>query len=280
MLMDEKTRILYVIQEMTPFLELTPVAEFARKLPQAIQEKGMEIRVFMPRFGCINERRNRLHEVIRLSGMNIIVNDTDNPLIIKVASIPQARMQVYFLDNEDYFERKHAFSNGNNKSFKDNADRMLFFCKGVLETVKKLGWMPHIIHCHDWMTGLVPLLLKTRYSEDPMYSDAKVIYSVYPNTFSDSLGPNLSKIIKLDKILDTELKYYKDPTNSNLHKAAIHYSDAVIVGNEKIDTSVQNFINTQSDKPQLAFQPNDECVDSYYNFYNQLIRSETLAVAD
>ena len=163
------TRILYVASEINPFLELSHVAEFVKKLPQVMQEKGMEIRILVPRFGIINERRNRLHEVVRLSGINIDVGNEEKPLIIKVASIPAAKLQVYFIDNEDYFKRKHVFHDKNDEFYEDNDERAIFFCKGVLETVKKLGWAPDIVHCNDWMTGLIPLYLNTTYKKDPIF---------------------------------------------------------------------------------------------------------------
>jgi len=175
----KKSKVLFVSQEITPFLEVTEISKIARQLPQGIQERGKEIRTFMPRFGLINERRNQLHEVIRMSGMNLIIDDSDHPLIIKVASIQSARMQVYFIDNEEYFQRKSVFHDAKQKFFKDNEDRMIFFCRGVLETVKKLGWAPDVIHCHGWMTILIPFFIKTSYKEDPIFKNAKVIYSLY-----------------------------------------------------------------------------------------------------
>ena len=168
-----KLRILYVAAEINPFLQTTRVAEFVRQLPQAMQERGMEIRIFVPRFGLINERKNRLHEVVRLSGINISVGEEEKPLIIKVASIPNAKLQVYFIDNEDYFHRKSALVDSNNNFHQDNDERAIFFCKGVLETVKKLGWAPDIVHCNDWMTALIPLYLKTTYKKDPIFNNAK-----------------------------------------------------------------------------------------------------------
>src|SRR5690554_7101577 len=188
-----KTKILFVTHEMSPFLELSKISEITRQLPQAMQERGYEIRILMPRFGNINERRNRLHEVIRLSGMNIVVNNNDNPLIIKVASIPSARMQVYFLDNEEYFQRKHVFSDKSGKFYEDNDERSIFFCKGALETVKKLGWAPDVVHCHGWMSSLIPAYLKTSYKDDPTYKDSKVIYSLYNDYFKESLGEGFAK---------------------------------------------------------------------------------------
>src|SRR5436190_7530316 len=181
----KKAKVLFVSQEITPFLELTEISKIARYLPQGIQERGKEIRTFMRRFGLINERRNQLHEVIRLSGMNLIIDDSDHPLIIKVASIQAARMQVYFIDNEEYFQRKQIYRDAAGTFFPDNDDRAIFFGRGVLETVKKLGWSPDIIHCHGWMTALVPLLIKTSYKDDPMFHNSKVVYSLYNDQFSE-----------------------------------------------------------------------------------------------
>ena len=175
----EKTKVLFVQQEITPYLKDSHMGIIGRYLPQGIQEKGREIRTFMPRYGCINERRNQLHEVIRLSGMNLIINDTDHPLIIKVASIQSARMQIYFIDNEDYFQRKYVFCDSSNKFFKDNDERAIFFARGVLETVKKLGWIPDIVHCHGWISGLLPIYLKTAFFDNPLFTDTKVVYSIY-----------------------------------------------------------------------------------------------------
>jgi starch synthase len=173
----KKPRVLYVSQEITPFLPKSELSEVSRNLPQGIHEKGKEIRVFMPKYGSINERRHQLHEVIRLSGMNLVVDDTDHPLIIKVASIPTARMQVYFIDNENYFQRKADLTDKSGKFFKDNDERSIFFCRGVLETVRKLGWAPDIIHCHGWFTSLLPLYVKKFYNDDPHFADAKVVFS-------------------------------------------------------------------------------------------------------
>src|SRR6218665_2928650 len=178
-----KLRILYVASEINPFLQVSEVAEFLRKLPQAMQEKGMEIRILIPRFGSINERKTRLHEVVRLSGINISVGEDEKPLIIKVASIPTAKLQVYFLDNENYFNRKYVFLDKEGSFYDDNDERTIFFCKGVLETVKKLGWAPDIVHCTDWMTALIPLYLKTTYKNDPVFKDTKSVFTIYNNAF-------------------------------------------------------------------------------------------------
>ena len=174
----ESKKVLFISQEITPYLVETKLSKISRYLPQGIQERGKEIRTFMPRYGSINERRNQLHEVIRLSGMNLIIDDTDHPLIIKVASIQSARMQVYFIDNDDYFQRKHTIADSSGKEFEDNDERALFFARGVIETVKKLRWAPDIVHCHGWMSALVRVYLRNIYNDEPLFTNYKIIYSI------------------------------------------------------------------------------------------------------
>ena len=174
-----KKRVLFISSEIMPYLPESEMSHIGRYLPQGIQEKGKEIRTFMPRFGCINERRNQLHEVIRLSGMNLIINDTDHPLIIKVASIQAARMQVYFIDNEDYFQRKHVITDEKGSFFEDNDERAIFFARGVFETVKKLRWAPDLIYCQGWFTALVPIFLKKEYAEDPIFERIPVGWGLF-----------------------------------------------------------------------------------------------------
>jgi starch synthase len=274
----KKAKVLFVSQEITPFLEATEVGKIARHLPQGTQERGKEIRTFMPRFGVVNERRNQLHEVIRLSGMNLIIDDNDHPLIIKVASIQSARMQVYFIDNEEYFQRKMVFRDAKEKYFKDNEDRMVFFCRGVLETVKKLGWPPDVIHCHGWMTSLIPFFVKTSYKEDPLFRNSRVVYSSYLQDMDESFTPNLSKKIKMDGIGQDEIKLYKDPTMSNLHLAAMKMSDGIIKGSSEKHTALDNYIK-KCNKPTLAHQPfsddgYDTYLDSVNEFYDELMETE------
>jgi starch synthase len=272
-----KTKLLFITHEMSPFLELTKISEITRQLPQAMQEKGYEIRILMPRFGSINERRNRLHEVIRLSGMNIIINEDDNPLIIKVASIPAARMQVYFLDNEDYFQRKYAFKDIKNKFYKDNDERAIFFCKGALETVKKLGWAPDVVHCHGWMSALIPAYLKTNYKDDPTFKESKVVYSVYENTFEGSLGADFATKANMKgmNVSDTEL--YTEGTNLALDLAAISFSDAIVIGDDKVSEAVLNFVKKQ-DKPTLALESTLD-LENYNNFYQEISSDELVSLA-
>lgn len=272
-----KTKLLIVTHEMSPFLELTKISEITRQLPQAMQEKGFEIRILMPRFGNINERRNRLHEVIRLSGMNIMIDDNDNPLIIKVASIPAARMQVYFLDNEDYFQRKHVFRDKENKFYADNDERTIFFCKGALETVKKLGWAPDIVHCHGWMTALVPAYIKTSYKNDPTFKNSKVVYSVYENCFTETLNADLHKKAIMKNMTADDTKVFENADANTLHIGAITYSDAVVLADEKIDDHVLKFVK-DSNKPTLAFNLTEN-FENFYSLYEEISTEELVSIA-
>lgn len=268
----EKTRVLFVAQEILPYLEESPMAKIGRYLPQGIQERGKEIRTFMPRYGNINERRNQLHEVIRLSGMNLIIDDTDHPLIIKVASIQQARMQIYFIDNEDYFQRKFTLTDKGGKYFEDNDERTVFFSRGVLETVKKLGWGPDIVHCHGWFTSLLPVYLKKAYKINPLFSDAKMILSVYDDEFSGSLDPSLPEKMKVEGLSDADLAHYKNPDYVNLIKAAIEDSDAVIIGSENINPEIEKHLKTIK-KPVLPFQDEETYIDAYSEFYDEVLKA-------
>jgi starch synthase len=272
----EKTKILFVEQEIIPYTtEESIMGTIGRYLPQGIQEKNNEIRTFMPRFGCINERRNQLHEVIRLSGMNIIINDMDHPLLIKVASIQPARMQVYFIDNEDYFQRKFVFNDKKNIFFKDNDERIIFYSRGVLETVKKLGWAPDIIHCHGWISSLVPLYVKTAFKVNPLFTDAKVIFSIYDDDFCGNFNKNFADKIKLEGIKDKDLKYYKNSDYINMIKSAIDFSDALIIGSEKINPEIKKYLS-KINKPILDFQPIDtnDYIDTYHDFYDKVLEKE------
>jgi starch synthase len=273
----EKTKILFIQQEITPYLKESHMGIIGRYLPQGIQEKNREIRTFMPRFGNINERRNQLHEVIRLSGMNLIIDDTDHPLIIKVASIQQARMQIYFIDNEDYFQRKFTFTDKNEKFFKDNDERTIFFSRGVIETVKKLGWGPDIIHCHGWLTSLVPLYIKKAYKDNPLFTDTKVIFSIYDDDFKETLNKDFANKIKLEGITTKDLKYYKNPSYVNIMKAAIDSSDAIIFGSPKVNRELEGYVK-ESEKPYLEFQPMDKYIDSFSDFYDEILIDESVTV--
>ncbi len=268
-----KKRVLIVTQEMQPYTALSEISEIANKLPQHIQKSGMEIRVLMPRYGVINERRHRLHEVVRLSGMNIIVNDDDYPLIIKVASLPQARMQVYFLDNEDFFKRKSVFEDSEGQPFEDNEDRMIFFCKGVLETVKKFGWPPDIIHCHGWMTSLVPAYLKTAYQHEPLFQGAKVIYSAYEQSLGNTFSKDFVSKASINDMLSEKLSMYTNDNEIDLHHGASAFADGVIQGSEEINASVSTLLEG-SDKPFLPISSEENLLQGYMEFYNSLLEEK------
>lgn len=221
-------KILFITQEMTPYVPTSELATLGRELPQAMQESGHEIRTFMPKWGCINERRNQLHEVIRLSGMNLIIDDTDHPLIIKVASIQQARMQVYFIDNEDYFLKRRMARDENGEEYDDNGERAIFYARGVLETVKKLRWTPDIIHCQGWMASIVPLYVKTAYKDEPSFSNSKVIFTLTSDILQKPMGKNFNNCIAFRSVNASMLnELSEEPLCSELNKLAIKYSDGL-----------------------------------------------------
>ncbi len=265
----ENNKVLFISQEITPYLPETSMSVLCRNLPQGIQERGKQIRTFMPRFGNINERRNQLHEVIRLSGMNLIIDDTDHPLIIKVASIQAARMQVYFIDNEDYFSRKNTVRDDDGKEFEDNDERIIFFVRGVLETTKKLRWAPDVVHCQGWFTALAPLYIKKAMSDDPYFKNTKVVYSVFDDDFKNDLDANIKEKIKLEGISDKDLKVLDPPSFVNLTKLAIDNSDGIIKGSENINPELEEYIKN-SGKPYLEYQPEEKYMDAYNEFYDSL----------
>lgn len=264
-----KKKVLIVTQEMRPYTDLSEISEIARKLPQYIQEKGMEIRILMPRFGNINERRHRLHEVVRLSGMNIIVDDDDFPLIIKVASVQGARMQVYFLDNEDFFKRKFTFADGDGKSFEDNPDRMIFFCKGVIETVKKFGWPPDIVHCHGWMTSLIPVYLKSAYKSEPLFENSKVIYSAYKNEHGKGFPKEFIPKASINDLEPDDLASFMKNDEISLLNGAASFSDGIIIGSEDLDDPALEAVR-MTNKPILDYQGTENYLDTYLDFYHSL----------
>ena len=266
-----KLRILYAATEINPFLQTTKVAEFLRMLPQGMQERGMEIRIFVPRFGLINERKNRLHEVVRLSGINIAVGEEEKPLIIKVASIPNAKLQVYFIDNEDYFHRKSVLVDKDNKFHADNDERAIFFCKGVLETVKKLGWSPDIVHCNDWMTGLIPMYLKTTYKKDPIFKDAKSMFTVYNNGFDYKFEGDLLEKVKMLDIDDSMLTHLKSADFEGFVKMGMEYADIVVKSHEdNFSENINALFTAETKTRQISNDSEENFLDSYYNLYNEL----------
>jgi len=271
----EAKRILFITQEITPYLPETEISKICRNLPQGIQERGREIRTFVPRYGNINERRNQLHEVIRLSGMNLIIDDTDHPLIIKVASIQSARMQVYFIDNEDFFHRKATVVDDDGNEFDDNDERAIFYVRGVLETVKKLRWIPDLVHCHGWLSALAPIYLKKMYADDPSFSGAKIVYSVYDDSFEKSLNKSLHGKMKQDGMTEKDLQLVKASTDyAALSNLAIHYSDGVIQGSPTINNKVQEYIDSEN-KMFLSYQNEDGYIDAYNDFYDKILNTKS-----
>lgn len=267
-----KLRILYVASEINPFLQTSEVADFVRRLPQGMQERGMEIRILVPRFGTINERKNRLHEVVRLSGINIAVGDQEKPLVIKVASIPNAKLQVYFIDNEDYFHRKSVFFDKEDKFYEDNDERAIFFCKGVIETVKKLGWAPDIVHCNDWITSLIPMYLKTTYKNDPIFQNAKCVFTVYDNSFNHKFNQGIIEKVKMIDIEDSMLVNLESADYEGLIKLGAEYSDAVIRAEEEDSDSLNKlFASLENQKKLDTIKKDNNLVDSYYTLYNELV---------
>lgn len=265
----EKKKILFISQEITPYLPETEISTIGRELPQAIQEKGREIRTFMPRYGCINERRNQLHEVIRLSGMNIVVDDTDHPLIIKVASIQAARMQVYFIDNEDYFQRKMILKDKEGSDFSDNDERAIFFARGVIETIIKLRWAPDVIHCQGWFAGLVPLFIREIYKNNPLFADTKIMYSAYEDGFTAPLDGKIVDKLLEDEIPAEKIELLKDPSYLNFNKLVAENCDALAIGGKGVDPEVLSHFK-ETEKPLLDVTAEEDYINAYNNFYDTL----------
>jgi starch synthase len=235
----EKKRILFITQEIFPFLPKTELSNTSRRLPQVIQESGREIRVFTPRFGVINERRHQLHEVIRLSGLNISIDDHDRPLLIKVASVAAAKMQVYFIDNDDFFKRKSTLVDESGACHKDNDERAMFFCRGVLETVKKLGWQPDVIHCHGWMTGIMGLYIKHSFNKDPHFKNTKVVYSMYNERFDTPWDARFAEKLIFDGFPKEIAEKFLVTDYISLIKSIIEFCDGVNIASEQLDADLQ-----------------------------------------
>jgi len=261
----EDKRILYVSSEVVPYLAENEVSLQSYEMPKMINDLGGQIRIFMPRYGNINERRHQLHEVIRLSGMNLVVNDMDMPLIIKVASIPKERIQVYFIDNDEYFKRKATFSDEEGVLYADNDERAIFFAKGVVETVKKLNWVPDVIHVHGWMAALLPVYLKHYYKDEGIFAETKIISSVYDQGFEGELDTNLLNKILFDNIDKEAIALIEKPNYENMMKLSILHSDAVVIGSEKLPLNLTKFIES-SNKPFLPFTPKKTIKEVYTSF--------------
>ncbi len=268
--MKEK-RILYVSSEVIPYLPETEISSMSFEAPRMVNNQGGQIRIFMPRFGNINERRHQLHEVIRLSGMNLVINDLDMPLIIKVASIPKERMQVYFIDNEDYFKRKATLTDEEGNLFPDNDERAIFFAKGVIETVKKLNWSPDIIHVNGWLSSLLPLYLRNYYGNEPLFKDAKIVTSVYNQDFEGTLDKDLYKKVLFDGLENEQVKHLKKPTYVNIMKTAVDNSDAAVIAGDNIPEELKKYLS-KLDKPVLEYKNKEEFAQAYQDFYmNQVL---------
>jgi len=266
----EDKRILYVSSEVVPYLAENEVSLLSYDVPKMINDQGGQIRIFMPRYGNINERRHQLHEVIRLSGMNLVVNDLDMPLIIKVASIPKERIQVYFIDNDEYFKRKATFSDEEGVLYPDNDERAIFFAKGVVETVKKLNWVPDIIHVHGWMASLLPIYMKHYYKDEALFSETKIVTSVYSQSFEGILDAEMINKIKFDGVPQDAIQELELPNYENLIKVAIKHSDGVIIASENVSGSLTKFIQS-SEKPFLPFASKDKFTEAYTNFYKSML---------
>lgn len=271
----ESKRILYVSQEIHPYLPENEISRPSLEMPKKMNEKGHQVRVFMPRFGLINERRHQLHEVIRLSGINVIVNDMDQPLIIKVASVPQARMQVYFIDNEEYFKRKALFTDENDQLFGDNDQRALFFCRGVIETVRKLSWSPDIIHCHGWMASFLPLYIKRFFADDPLFSNTKTVISLY-QTPEGPVGDSLIDTLKFDGLNGKDLDAYRENTIPGAVKASLAYADGVVNGSPNTQPELLEY--AQKEVPHfLDLSPSDKQAADVQELYEQIAVEESVA---
>lgn len=275
--MEENKRVLFVNSEIIPYTAESTQAIIGRYLPQGIQEAGREIRSFIPRYGNINERRNQLHEVIRLSGLNIVVSDVDRPLIIKVASISSARMQVYFIDNDDYFHRKAVFTDPESgEFFKDNDERAIFFARGILETVKKLRWKPDLIHCQGWISNLLPIYLKKAYKEDPIFAESKVVLSLYDEFATEEFSPKMKSKVILPGIRSRDLDLLNTPNGINLAKLAVQYSDGIILGSPSFNPELEKYLAGVK-IPTLSYievtKESKEYIEKYNEFYNKIMNN-------
>ena len=276
--MKEPKRVLFVNSEIFPYLPESEISLIGRYLPQGIQESGKEIRSFMPRYGCINERRNQLHEVIRLSGMNIVVNDIDRPLVIKVSSISAARMQVYFIDNEDYFHRKFIYTDAEGNLFADNDERAAFFARGILETVKKLRWTPDVLHCQGCISPSLPIYLTKAYSDAPIFSDSKVVLTLYNEHLDQTFSPDIIEKVTMHGVKAKNLEILSTPNGINLAKLAIQYADGIIMGEENVNQELVDYVNEYK-LPILPYEKFDHTdtgsIQRYNTFYDQFIKSSS-----
>lgn len=277
--MKEPKRILFISQEITPYLaEENPIRLLNRQLPEYFQAHGYETRTFMPKFGEINERRNQLHEVIRLSGMNLIIEDSDHPLLIKVASIQTARIQIYFIDNDDLFHRRKGVADENGVEYADNDDRVIFYARGAIETVKKLRWTPDIIVCSGWMSALAPLYLKKAFNDEPFFAHSKIVLMLDDNEYQKPFSTKFADKLRIDGITNTDVRSIADfPVGyEELLRLAVDYSDAIVFATPKVNQRVANYAETKG-KPILPYEAKEDLNDScarQWEFYQTLLQQE------
>ena len=266
-----KKRILFIATELSPYLELTEFAETVNKLAIKTNDNGYEVRCIMPRFGVINERRHRLHEVVRLSGINVSVDDDDYPLQIKVASLPSARLQVYFLENEDFYKRKFIFHDEDDQWFDDNGLRTIFFAKAALETVKKFGWAPDVVHCSGWMSGLVPAFIKTAYKREPVFGHSKVVFSIGEDMFDESLGNDfIEKALVGNNITEKDLEVFKPADNLSLYRGGAKFADAITFGAPDVNPILVEEFSKVRGKKVIKYKENSSILDEYLELYNKI----------
>lgn len=270
----EKSKVLFITQEILPYVDQTIKGTVCRYLPQGVQERNKEIRTFMPKFGLINERRNQLHEVIRLSGMNLIIDDIDHPIIIKVASISQVRMQIYFIDNDEYFKRKFLWTDEEGNFFDDNDERCLFFSRSVIETVRKLGWSPNVINCHGWMSALAPLYVNKIYRDNPLFSSSKVITTLYADDFQENLNEKLFDKLKFDGFDDDAIEHFRNSNYLSLMKSAVDNSDGVIIAEKGINAELEEYVKSKN-LPVINYKRYDidYLADTTDAFFNDILQS-------
>lgn len=272
-------KVLFISQEITPYLPANEISEFCRQLPVAVQDKGFEVRMFMPKYGCINERRNQLHEVIRLSGMNLIIDDTDHPLIIKVATLLNSRMQVYFIDNDDYFQRHPAVELETVSTPEDNDERSIFFVRGVAETVKKLRWDPVIIHCSGWITAAAPAYFKRVYNDDPSFKKAKIVYSLMDDELVAPLDPAMQKKMKADGISDKQTGSIRNKVidHAALNRLAMDHADAIVQARRNVSPELIEYARATG-KPFMEYPgEGPEALQAYTDFYDTLLSSSQVS---
>ena len=268
----EGKKVLFISSEVVPYMPQTEISNLTYNLPKVVNENGGLTRIFIPKYGNINERRHQLHEVIRLSGINLIIDDMDMPLILKVASIPKERMQVYFIDSEDYFKGRTGYSKDDDGNlFDDNDERAIFFVKGVVETIKKLNWAPNLIHVNGWIASLLPLYLKYYFNDDPIFQETKVVVSLYKDQIEGDLNKNFVNKIKFDGIEGDPLKSLSKPTYENLYRISAEYADGVILTSDL--KSKYSDILDKTKVPILECNFDDpEYKEKYTNFYNSFLK--------